>query len=158
MQLLKQGLCSHPDLLLEIYLILHSLNYVRIPIGYWAYDVSGGEPFIQGQRQYLDKAIGWAAKYGLKVIVDLHGTVFPESTRHLLIHVFWFQVLQEVRMGTSASLTSPHSHNLVPALTIPVRSCHPRQCSLQMWKSDCLFTSPPGRGIKNSLTLIEPTL
>ncbi|KAF9041809.1 exo-beta-1,3-glucanase [Hymenopellis radicata] len=49
------------------------LNHVRIPIGYWAFDVSGGEPFIQGQLPYLEKGLGWAAAHGLKVIVDLHG-------------------------------------------------------------------------------------
>ncbi|KAH8835533.1 exo-1,3-beta-glucanase [Flagelloscypha sp. PMI_526] len=49
------------------------LNHVRLPIGYWAWDVSGGEPFIQGQLPYLDKAVTWAAAHNLKVIVDLHG-------------------------------------------------------------------------------------
>ncbi|WVR07519.1 hypothetical protein IAU60_004561 [Kwoniella sp. DSM 27419] len=49
------------------------LNHVRIPIGYWAYDVSDGEPYLQGQAEYLDKAIGWARKHGIKVMVDLHG-------------------------------------------------------------------------------------
>lgn len=49
------------------------LNHVRIPIGYWAYDVSAGEPYIQGQADYLDKAIGWARNHGLRVLIDLHG-------------------------------------------------------------------------------------
>ncbi|KAF8167367.1 exo-beta-1,3-glucanase [Crassisporium funariophilum] len=49
------------------------LNHVRIPIGYWAYEVSAGEPYLQGQEAYLTKAINWARKYNLKVIVDLHG-------------------------------------------------------------------------------------
>jgi aryl-phospho-beta-D-glucosidase BglC (GH1 family) len=49
------------------------LNHVRIPIGYWAYEVGPGEPYIQGQHQFLQKAVGWAKKYNLKVIVDLHG-------------------------------------------------------------------------------------
>lgn len=49
------------------------LNHVRIPIGYWAFEVNGGEPYIQGQLPYLNKAVGWAGKYGLKVIIDLHG-------------------------------------------------------------------------------------
>lgn len=31
------------------------------------------EPYIQGQLRYLDMAVTWAARYGLKVIVDLHG-------------------------------------------------------------------------------------
>jgi len=49
------------------------LNHVRLPIGYWAFDVSGGEPYIQGQLPYLSKAVGWAQAHNLKVIVDLHG-------------------------------------------------------------------------------------
>ena len=46
---------------------------MRLPIGYWAFDVSGGEPFIQGQLPYLTKAVTWARNHGLKLIVDLHG-------------------------------------------------------------------------------------
>ncbi|GHJ85708.1 hypothetical protein NliqN6_2110 [Naganishia liquefaciens] len=49
------------------------LNHVRLPIGFWAFDVSGGEPYIQGQKEYLYRAIGWARQYGIKVIIDLHG-------------------------------------------------------------------------------------
>jgi glucan 1,3-beta-glucosidase len=49
------------------------LNHVRIPIGYWAFEVGPGEPYIQGQLPYLETAIQWAGNYGLKVIIDLHG-------------------------------------------------------------------------------------
>ncbi|KAI0783083.1 exo-beta-1,3-glucanase [Abortiporus biennis] len=49
------------------------LNHVRVPIGFWAFDVSGGEPYIQGQVPYLQKAVTWARNHGIKVIVDLHG-------------------------------------------------------------------------------------
>ncbi|GJJ13359.1 hypothetical protein Clacol_007611 [Clathrus columnatus] len=49
------------------------LNHVRLPIGYWAFDVSGGEPYHQGQLSYLTKAVTWAGNHGLKLIVDLHG-------------------------------------------------------------------------------------
>ncbi|RPD82289.1 exo-beta-1,3-glucanase [Lentinus tigrinus ALCF2SS1-7] len=49
------------------------LNHVRIPIGYWAFDVGPGEPYISGQLPYLQKAVGWARNHGIKVIVDLHG-------------------------------------------------------------------------------------
>jgi len=50
------------------------LNMVRIPIGYWAVDTSKGEPYVRAnQLDYLTKAVGWAQKYGLKVMIDLHG-------------------------------------------------------------------------------------
>ncbi|KAI0800625.1 exo-beta-1,3-glucanase [Fomes fomentarius] len=49
------------------------LNHVRIPIGYWAFEVGPGEPFVSGQLPYLQQAVTWARNHGLKVIVDLHG-------------------------------------------------------------------------------------
>lgn len=49
------------------------LNHVRIPIGYWAFDVGPGEPYIQGQLPYLVKAVAWAEKYDLKVVPELYG-------------------------------------------------------------------------------------
>lgn len=49
------------------------LNHVRLPIGYWAWDISRGEPYHQGQLTYLTSAIGWARQVGLKVLIDLHG-------------------------------------------------------------------------------------
>ncbi|TFK77419.1 glycoside hydrolase family 5 protein [Pluteus cervinus] len=49
------------------------LNHVRIPIGYWAFEVGAGEPYITGQLPYLQNAVAWAGTYGLKVIIDLHG-------------------------------------------------------------------------------------
>lgn len=49
------------------------LNHVRLPIGYWAFETSAGEPYVKGQLPYLRKAVNWARKRDLKVIVDLHG-------------------------------------------------------------------------------------
>jgi len=49
------------------------MNHVRIPVGYWAVTPIAGEPFVQGQLNILNQAIGWARDAGLKVIVDLHG-------------------------------------------------------------------------------------
>lgn len=56
-----------------------NLTHVRLPIGYWAFDVQEGEPFIQGQLPYLQKAVDWAEKYGLKVIPDMHGGVGSQN-------------------------------------------------------------------------------
>lgn len=51
----------------------YGLNHARIPIGYWAFQLLDNDPYVQGQEAYLDKAIEWARKAGLKVWVDLHG-------------------------------------------------------------------------------------
>lgn len=49
------------------------LNYVRIPLPYWAIEVRQGEPFLpQVSWQYFLKAIQWARKYGLRINLDLH--------------------------------------------------------------------------------------
>ena len=42
------------------------------PLGSY-HGAAPGEPYIQGQLPYLDKAVDWAGSYGLKVIIDLHG-------------------------------------------------------------------------------------
>ncbi|CCO32663.1 putative glucan 1,3-beta-glucosidase D [Rhizoctonia solani AG-1 IB] len=49
------------------------LNWVRIPMPYWAIEVYPGEPFLEGVAwKYFVKAIEWARKYGLRVKLDLH--------------------------------------------------------------------------------------
>lgn len=50
------------------------LNHVRLPIGYWAFETAPGEPYISGQLPYLEKAVEWAGKHNIKVIIDLHGS------------------------------------------------------------------------------------
>ncbi|CAG8435154.1 979_t:CDS:10 [Scutellospora calospora] len=51
----------------------YGLNHLRIPIGYWALDKIPEEPFVKGAFQYLVKAVIWAKKYNLNVVLDLHG-------------------------------------------------------------------------------------
>ena len=58
---------------------------MRLPIGYWAFDVSEGEPYVQGQLPYLTKAVNWAQIYGLKLIVDLHGNKTLRSNANLIL-------------------------------------------------------------------------
>lgn len=57
------------------------LNHVRIPIGYWAINPLPGDPYVQGQLPVLDRAIQWARSAGLKVMIDLHGGVYPNRLR-----------------------------------------------------------------------------
>ena len=56
------------------------MNHVRIPVGYWALQHLDGDPYVDGQLGYLDKAITWARAAGLKVLVDLHGGKFLQPT------------------------------------------------------------------------------
>ncbi|KAF0552605.1 putative Glucan 1,3-beta-glucosidase [Gigaspora margarita] len=51
----------------------YGINHIRIPIGYWAFDKKPTEPFVVGAFEYLLKAVIWAKKYNLKVVLDLHG-------------------------------------------------------------------------------------
>ncbi|GAA5828566.1 hypothetical protein JCM11251_000853 [Rhodosporidiobolus azoricus] len=49
------------------------LNWVRIPIGWWAVETWSGEPFLANVSwEYFLKAITWARKYGLRINLDLH--------------------------------------------------------------------------------------
>ena len=87
-------------------LVVHSLNHVRLPIGYWAFDVSGDEPFIQGQVDYLQKAASWTQAHGLKLIIDLHGSYLSEVFLGFVLTPFHLQEHLEVKMG----LFIPHLH------------------------------------------------
>ena len=99
--------------------LFNRLNHVRIPIGYWAFDVSGGEPFIQGQLPYLNKAIGWAQKYNLKVIVDLHG----KSCNSKLIFAvsYLFKARPVAKMGMHHRYFSSTDSNFEIDSTTPAR-------------------------------------
>ncbi|KAJ9101929.1 hypothetical protein QFC19_005010 [Naganishia cerealis] len=55
-----------------------------LPIGFWAFDVSGGEPYIQGAKDYLYKAIEWARQYDIKVIVSYLADELPSGPAELI--------------------------------------------------------------------------
>ncbi|KAF9239593.1 exo-beta-1,3-glucanase [Melanogaster broomeanus] len=49
------------------------LNFVRIPLPYWAIETRVGEPFLaQTCWKYFLKAIQWARKYGIRINLDFH--------------------------------------------------------------------------------------
>ncbi|KAF9648416.1 hypothetical protein BDM02DRAFT_3129101 [Thelephora ganbajun] len=49
------------------------LNWVRMPIPWWAIDVWDGEPFLPRKCwKYILRAFQWARKYGIRVAIDLH--------------------------------------------------------------------------------------
>ncbi|KAJ1664908.1 hypothetical protein IW140_003727 [Coemansia sp. RSA 1813] len=49
------------------------INTIRIPIGYWALAPDRSDPYVQGQLPYLERILGWAGRYRMRVILDLHG-------------------------------------------------------------------------------------
>lgn len=57
------------------------INFVRIPIGYWSIPLTASDtsestssaPFVIGAWSYFLRALVWAKKYNINVIVDLHG-------------------------------------------------------------------------------------
>ncbi|CCA73562.1 related to EXG1-exo-beta-1,3-glucanase (I/II), major isoform [Serendipita indica DSM 11827] len=49
------------------------LNWVRIPLPFWAIETYPGEPFLARTCwTYFLKAIEWARKYGIRINLDLH--------------------------------------------------------------------------------------
>ncbi|KAH7889854.1 exo-beta-1,3-glucanase [Phlebopus sp. FC_14] len=49
------------------------LNFVRIPLPYWAIETRAGEPFLPKTAwKYFLKAIQWARKYGIRINLDFH--------------------------------------------------------------------------------------
>ena len=55
------------------------ISHLRVPVGYWAVDVTQEEPFppprddSAGILFHLKKAFIWAEELGLKILLDLHG-------------------------------------------------------------------------------------
>jgi glucan 1,3-beta-glucosidase len=50
------------------------INHVRIPVGYWMFEVENPtEPWVSGSLPYLISALNWIKNAGIKVILDLHG-------------------------------------------------------------------------------------
>lgn len=55
------------------------INLVRIPVGYWAFQKYGNDPYIQGAKDYLGQALDWASQTGLQVWIDLHGAPLSQN-------------------------------------------------------------------------------
>ncbi|KIO32688.1 glycoside hydrolase family 5 protein [Tulasnella calospora MUT 4182] len=51
------------------------LNHVRIPMPYWSVPTANTStmPFLSGSWSRLLRAVSWASKYDLSVIIDIHG-------------------------------------------------------------------------------------
>lgn len=63
----RKGFITEKDFM---WLQEHAIEAVRIPIGYWLFEDT--PPFLRGE-QHLDWAFDMAEKYGIKVLISLHG-------------------------------------------------------------------------------------
>ncbi|KAJ9060169.1 hypothetical protein DSO57_1033758 [Entomophthora muscae] len=55
------------------------INHVRIPVGYWAFNKTKKEPFIDGSLQHLIRGVKLARKYKIKVMIDIHGAPLSQN-------------------------------------------------------------------------------
>ncbi|KAJ1909347.1 hypothetical protein H4219_006416 [Mycoemilia scoparia] len=107
----------------------YGLTHLRIPIGHWAYSADAFEPYVQGQAEYMEKAIGWAQEFGLKVIMDLHGAPgsqngFDNSGRKGEVHFMDNQnsvdrVLESLRKMSTVAAKYPETVSHVQVLNEP---------------------------------------
>ncbi len=58
------------------YIAQQGLNMVRIPV---SYGVFGDRAPLVGSIDYIDKALEWAEKYGLMVLLDLHTVPYSQN-------------------------------------------------------------------------------
>ncbi|TRY73119.1 hypothetical protein TCAL_09175 [Tigriopus californicus] len=56
------------------------ISHLRIPVGYWMFDVVPGEPFpltngevVLKSKFFLRRLVEWCKEIGLKIVLDLHG-------------------------------------------------------------------------------------
>ncbi|CAE7891848.1 exgA [Symbiodinium sp. KB8] len=58
------------------------IDAVRLPVGYWCLDeYAKGTPYLSTQH-LVDALFGWAERYGLKVLLDLHGMSGSQNGEH----------------------------------------------------------------------------
>lgn len=51
---------------------LWGINFIRLPVGYYAFLLRDDDPYIDGQLPYIDLAMEWAREYGIQVVLDIH--------------------------------------------------------------------------------------
>lgn len=73
------------------------MNTIRIPVGYWAFiPAAEGEPYLalSGQKEQMDKMLGWLYARGMYASIDLHGLPGSQngdqSSGHNVSTVEWF--------------------------------------------------------------------
>lgn len=107
------------------------LNWVRLPVGFWALETYSNEPFLEGVSwNYVLKAIQWARKYGLRINLDLHAVPGSQNGYNHSGRIGFINFLEGL-MGKSNSqrtldyirqitqfISQPEIRNVVPMFSI----------------------------------------
>ncbi|KAJ1994191.1 hypothetical protein H4R33_000359 [Dimargaris cristalligena] len=100
----------------------YNINHLRIPVGHWALDIAADEPYVSGAFAYMVKAVGWAKRYNLKVIIDVHGQPGSQNgfdNSGIRGDVNWQKKEENLRRSLSvvkrlaAFFSHPQFHNVV---------------------------------------------
>ncbi|KAI3479652.1 hypothetical protein L1887_58273 [Cichorium endivia] len=127
------------------------LNWVRLPIGFWALETYSNEPFLEGVAwNYVLKAIQWARKYGLRINLDLHAVPGSQNAYNHSGRVGFINYLQGL-MGKANGqrtldyirqiaqfISQPEIRNVVPMFSVinEPYAISIGQPALQSWYSE----------------------
>ena len=83
-------------------MVAEGVNHIRLPMGYW--DMIQSPPYVFGGADYIDKAIKWAQKYGMSVMIDLHGAPGSQNGQD--------------HSGHSGAINWPTPENIAETITV----------------------------------------
>lgn len=96
------------------------LNWVRLPIGFWAFETYANEPFLEGVSwTYVLKAIQWARKYGLRINLDLHAVPGSQNAYNHSGRVGFINFLQGLMGRANADRTMDYIRQVTQFISQP---------------------------------------
>ncbi|KAJ9065886.1 hypothetical protein DSO57_1015122 [Entomophthora muscae] len=55
------------------------INHVRIPVGYWAFNRSSDEPYVEGSFDHLVRGVQLAKQFDINVMIDIHSAPLSQN-------------------------------------------------------------------------------
>ncbi|KAJ1026272.1 hypothetical protein NDA16_002359 [Ustilago loliicola] len=96
------------------------LNWVRLPIGFWALETYANEPFLEGVAwNYVLKAIQWARKYGLRINLDLHAVPGSQNAYNHSGRVGFINFLQGLMGKANGERTMDYIRQITQFISQP---------------------------------------
>ncbi|KIS66378.1 uncharacterized protein UMAG_10211 [Mycosarcoma maydis] len=96
------------------------LNWVRLPIGFWALETYANEPYLEGVSwNYVLKAIQWARKYGLRINLDLHAVPGSQNGYNHSGRVGFINFLQGLMGKANGERTTDYIRQITQFISQP---------------------------------------